>query len=98
MAAASYFAVKDYDLTSRLQGLFLKYTALNAEIHNARSNKTETNTEIFELTSQLREAVGKINLLTMKIKQLRSGAEIVENKSNKTISEAKRNHRITYTH
>jgi hypothetical protein len=96
MAAASYFAVKDYDLTSRLQVLFLKYTVLNAEIHNARSNKTGTDTEIFELASQLREAVSEINLLVMKMRQLRSGAEIVENNSHQTINEAKRNHRITY--
>ena len=98
MAAASYFAVKDYDLTSRLQGIFLKYTSLNAEIHNARSKKAGKDAEIFELTSQLREAVNEINLLTMKMKQLRSGAEIVENPSHQTISEAKRNHRITYIH
>lgn len=98
MAAVSYFAVKEYDLTSRLQGLFLKYTALNSEIQKARSNKTESDAEILELSSQLKEAVSEINLLTITMKQLRSGAEIGENHSQKTIGEATRNHRMTYTH
>jgi hypothetical protein len=96
MAATSYFAEKDYDLTFRLRELFLKYTALNAEIHNARSNKTGKDAEIFELAAKLRETVSEINLLVMKVKQLHSDAEIVKNHSHQTISESKRSRQISY--
>lgn len=70
MTTNSYFVAKDYDLTLRLQELFLEYAALNTQIHNARSSKAVMNEKSLELSLKLKETVNEIGLLVMKMKRI----------------------------
>lgn len=94
MATDSYFAAKDYDLTLRLQELFLKYADINTQIHNARSSKDGMNEESFELALELKQTVNDIGLLVMEIKSLQADTNIAKNPAHQTLSASKRNNRL----
>jgi len=94
MTTNNHFSSKDYDLTLRLQELFLAYTELNAKIHDARSSKDVMNEENLELSLKLKEAVNEIGLLVMKMKQLQADTKIAKNPAHQTLSASKRGNRV----
>ncbi len=76
MTTNSYFVARDYDLTLRLQELFLEYAALNTKIHNARSSKDVMNEKNLELSLKLKETVNEIGLLVMKMKRIQTNTKL----------------------
>jgi hypothetical protein len=95
MVASSYFIANDYDLAFNLNKLFHDYVALYTKLHYPENKRAISNTERRELNLKLQEAVNKITLLAMKMKQFKSDAELVEYPNYQTISSAKRSNRIT---
>jgi hypothetical protein len=96
MATNSYLVVKDYDLTSRLQALFMEYADLNTKIHNARRNEAVNNDEILELDLNLKKAVNEIGFLVMKMKRLQADSKITGNSTHQTLSASKRSNRLQH--
>ena len=69
MTSNGYLAIKNYDLTLRLQALFQDYVDLNTQIHNTRINKDAMSKECVELSLKLKTVVQEIGLIVKQIKQ-----------------------------
>ena len=79
MTASQHFIAKDYPRAFELKKLFHKYVVYFSQLNYADSKEPLSSKERHELTFKLQETTNEMSLLVLKMKELKSDSEALNN-------------------